>query len=176
VPASDWTREEDWDILYLGGKRVPGVASVEVSMASGIKTDQPKGAKKASQKDKGAPPAKVHVSIELLPAEIEEYEREIVPLLRPRNVFAPREPLEISHPNTRLWGINVVLPGEIESPHPTSGGTKKESFTLEEWAPQPTKIRKASNKPKNEDEAGWNVQPLIDNLRPANSGAAAANF
>ena len=176
----DWTNSEDWDYLYLAGRRVPGIVTVTATAHSGITTAQPKGSKKASQKDKGAPPVKLQVETELQPDEIDEFEQEIVPLLRPRNLFAPREPLEIAHPEARIWGVNVVIAGEINSQHPQSGGTKKIAFSLEEYA-DPSKLNKASKKPKSGDDthgsnAEWNVQPLIDTLRPGNSGAAAANF
>lgn len=176
MPIADWTAGDDWDTCYLAGKALPGTARVNVRMKSGIDTKKAKGAKKATQKDTGAPPAQVRIELELMPDELSEFEREVVPLIRPRNLFAPRDPLEIAHPMTRLWGINVVIGGEIESEHPKPGGTKVVTFTVEEYA-DPTKVNKSATKPKDDNEdQDWNVQPLIDALRPGKAGAAAANF
>lgn len=172
----DWMTSEDWDVLYLAGKRMPGVAHVSASMASGIDTKKPRGGKKARQRDIGAPPAKLKCELELTSDELDAFERDCVPLLRPRNVFAPRDPIDISHPQARLWGINVVICGEIDSPHPNSGGTMTVSFTVEEWAPDATDVKKGADKPKDDGASDWDVQKLIDALRPAKSGAAERNF
>jgi hypothetical protein len=176
MPVSDWTISEDWDYLYLAGKRVPGVANVSATIDSGIKTNQPKGAKYATKVDTGCPPVNLNVELELLPEEFQAFERDIIPLFRPQKIHEPRNPLEVAHPEARAWGVGAVLTGQIDSSHPTSGGTKKVRFTLEEYRkPEPLKDTK-DKKPKNDDEEGWNVQPLIDAARPARSGAAQENF
>jgi hypothetical protein len=174
----DWTNTEDWDVLYLGEKKCPGVATVSISMKSGIDTRKPRGGKKAAQKDVGAPPAQVDIELEMMPNELDEFSNEIVPLLRPKNVFAPRDPISIGHPQARIWNVNVVIGGEIKSPHPTTGGTIKVSFTVEEWAPQPTTVNKSADKPKddNDQDGHWNVRPLIDALRPGRAKGASRNL
>lgn len=173
MPVPNWVREADWETLYLAGKRVPGVAHVEVSYASGIDVQKPRKAKKATVRDTGTPPAEISVTVELLPEEMPELDA-VITLLRPRSMFAAREPLTISHPNCALWGVNQVVVGVVRSPQPGPGGSYVLEFSATEYAP-PKKV-KTKAAPPTEDPDGWNVTPLIDSLRPGNSGAPAANF
>lgn len=175
MPTPNWWRTEDWDALYLGGKRMPGIARVNVSLPSGLDVQKPKGGKKATIKDEGAPPAELDIELELTPEQVTEFEAHI-PLLRPRSKAGARDPLEIGHPNARLWGINVVTIGEIGAPHPKTGHTYSVSFRAHEWAPAPTKTKKPAEKPKGDEAGDWDVQRLIDENRPGRIGGAAANF
>jgi hypothetical protein len=175
MPVADWTRTEDWEVLLLANRRMPGVAHVEINFPSGLDIQKPKGAKKAKIKDMGTPPAELNIELELLPEDLADLDG-VISLLRPRSVFGPRDPLAISHPNARLWGINVVTIGEIRSPQPGPGGTLVLKFTAIQYA-APTKLKKAKEKPKTDDPSGWDVPPLVDALRPGGmSGGVQANF
>lgn len=170
-------RTEDWDVLFLGGQRVPGVAYVDVKLGSGLDVQKPKGGKKATIRDEGAPPAELDITIKLDPSkdEITKFQA-FIPKLRPRSKSGAREPLEIGHPQAALWGINVVTVGDIDAPHPESGGFYMPRFRATEWAPAPVVV-KPKPKPKPDDSEDWNVQPLIDELRPGGqSGAVQSNF
>ena len=171
----NWNRVEDWDVLFLGGKRVPGIAYVNVKLGSGLDIKKPKGGKKATITDEGAPPSELDVTIKLEPEEMTDFQS-FIPKLRPRAKSGAREPLEIGHPQAALWGINVVTVGDIDAPQPESGGFYSVSFKATEWAPAPVKV-KPKPKPKPDDAGDWNVQPLIDELRPGGqSGAVQSNF
>lgn len=175
MPLPDWTKTEDWDALYLGGRRVPGVATVQVKLGGGIDTKKSKGRKRSKPKDVGIEPARLEIEMELQPSEIEAFET-FVRVLRPIQRGTPREPIEITHPQARLWGINVVLIGDIEVPHPGPGGDLFVSFVAIEWA-KPDKVKKASDKPKSEGD--YNVPSVdqeLENLSLGVSGAAASNF
>jgi hypothetical protein len=176
VPNPNWIKTNDWNTLYLAGKAVPGVARVTCSMKSGIDTRKPRGGKKAAQKDLGAPPAQIDVELELQPAQFDQFAEDVVQLLRPSNVFAPRDPIDIEHPETRLWKIYVVIPGEIKSEHPQPGGTKIITFTLEEWAPAATAVKKSKDKPAQEDDDGWDVEKLRKKLGPSGNHASSRNL
>src|SRR5690606_39927556 len=54
------------------------------SLPSGLDIQKPKGGKKATIRDEGAPPAQLDIEVELLPEELQEFESHI-PLLRPRS-------------------------------------------------------------------------------------------
>lgn len=149
----DWTREPDWDQLYLGGMRVPGVARVQVKLPSGLDIQKPKGGKRATIRDDGDPPAQLDIEIELQPHEMAEFEG-LIPFFRARSKNG-RAPLEIAHPNAALWGIGVITIGEIDSPMPRSGGTKLISMKAHEWAPAPVAVKKAPDKPKVDEMASW---------------------
>lgn len=177
MPTPDWVTNESWEVLYLGGERLFGVARVDIKLPSGLDIQKPKGGRRATIKDEGTPPAVLDISIELLPIELALFELQIG-LLRPRSKNGARDPIEIGHPNARLWGINVVTIGEIDSPQPRAGGTYVCSFTAHEWAPAPTKVKKSKKKPKDKAKEieEWNVQKLIEEQRPARSTAASDNF
>lgn len=177
MPIPSWLTTEVWNRLVLGGKTVPGKVTVSLQGDSGIDTRKPRGGKLAPQRDVGAPPLKLRVEVSLKPEQCDEFEREIVPILRPRGVREARDPLEITHPEARFWGVDVVMPGEIESSHPAPGGRKTVVFSLEEWAPEAKQVRKSQDKPKDADhDENWNVQPRIDELRPARANAARQNL
>lgn len=153
MPVPDWSRVEDWDVLRLGGQVMPGVAQVTVDLGSGLDVKKPKGARRATIRDEGAPPATLRVEIELLHGEMAAFES-VKKLLRPRSVDGAREPLEISHPQAQLWGINVVTVGEVSAPMPSRGGTYLVSFTCVEWAPAPTRVKKAKKSPTTSGSGG----------------------
>lgn len=175
MPVPDWVLEEDWEVLFLGGKRMPGVARVEISLPSGLEVHKPRGGKKARIKDIGVPPAEVEIELELLSYEMPELER-VIDLLRPRAAGGARKPLEIGHPNARLWGINIVKIRNVGSPHPAPGGSFKLKFSAYEHTDTPKKVKAPAAKPENEDPSNWDVDPLIDALRPHQQGAPQANF
>lgn len=174
MPVPNWLRTADWETLYLSGKRVPGVARVEVSYDSGIDIQKPRKAKKAKVRDTGTPPANISVTISLLAEEMEELDS-IISLLRPKSAFASRSPLTITHPNCALWGINQVLVGNVRSPQPGAGGSYELEFSAVEYVDEPKKLKKKAKAPT-EDPSEWDVDPLIDALRPARGGAVGQNF
>lgn len=173
MPTPNWARTADWETLYLAGKRVPGVAHVEVSYQSGVDVQKPRNAKKAKVRDTGTPPAEVSVSVELLPEEMPGLDP-IIALLRPRAAFASRSALTITHPNCAIWGINQVLVGTVRSPQPGPGGSYTLEFTATEYT-EPKKLKQKAS-PPTEDPDEWNVKPLVDQLRPSQGGAPQANF
>lgn len=175
MPVSNWVETEDWEVLFLGGKRMPGVATVEISLASGLEVQKARGKKKARVKDGGIPPADVSIELELLPEELPALER-VIDLLRPRSTHGARRDLVIVHPNAKLWGVNRVKIKTIGSPQPGPGGSFTLKLTALEHTDTPTKVKKPSAKPANEDPDAWNVDPLIDALRPGQAGGAQANF
>ena len=178
MPLPDWTRQQDYNVLYLGGVFVPcAVARVEVKLPSGLDIKKGKGKKKATITDDGDPPAEVDIEVDLLPQHLSEFAQKIIPLLRPQAKGAGRPPLEIAHPNTRLWGINVITPGEISSPMPASGGVWTISIKSHEWAPAPQQVKnKKDEKPKTDEEEWAHLKGGVTNfVREAlnNPGVAA---
>lgn len=173
MPVADWNASTEWDILELAGIRMPGVAHVVVDMPSGLDCKKPKGGKKGRISDGGAQPARVDVELELQADEMAELES-VIPKLRPRSLGAPQEALSISHPNCRLWGVNLVKVGKIGSPMPKSGGTFTLKFQCVEHVARP----KAVKAPKKVAEGDWNTKRLIKALdeRPSANNAAEQNF
>lgn len=175
MPASDWTRSEDWDVLYLGGQRLPGVARVDVKLPSGLDVQKPRGGKKASIKDSGAQPARLSVQLEMLPEDLDEWDRVLSSKIRPAQANAGQKKLEIAHPQARMYGVNMVRVGDISAPMPRSGGTYVVRMELLEHVDAPKAVKRETKKTA---EGDWDVQPRIDALkeRPSQNGAAEQNF
>jgi hypothetical protein len=170
-----WLTSDDWNVLLLGDARMPGVASVEVEMPSGVDVKKPKGGRRARVRDTGSPPAKLRIELTLMPEDMAQFQR-YLPILRPRGANGVMDPISIGHPNARMWGINNVLVDEISSPMPTTGGYLRIKIKAVEWVPAP----KAVKKPKEQPDEDWDKQTRdgIDalNERPSQSGAAEQNF
>lgn len=154
MPLPNWIKSEDWDILRLGGVRLPGVAKVKAKLGSGLDVKKPKGGKKASIKDDGDPPGELDVELDMDHADVVAF-AEIVPILRATTKDGAREPLKCEHPEAYLWGIHNVTVGDIDSDHPESGGRKKISFKLIEWAPAPAAVKASKKQPDDDAAGGW---------------------
>jgi hypothetical protein len=130
-----------WDYVVLGGQVVPGVAIVDVSMGTGLDIQKPKGGKRATIVDDGDPPAEVEIKLLLQSDDMEAFRDFIMPILREPGKNGGRQPLEISHPNCELWGIDTIAVGNISSPSPQSGGLMTITINATEWvaAPEPVK-------------------------------------
>lgn len=153
MPLSNWLNTEDWDILRLGGMRVPGVAKVKVKAGSGLDHKKPKGGKKATTKDDGDPLVEFDVELDMSHEDVVEFSG-MIGVLRPVTKDGARSPLKFEHPQAYLFSVFNVTVGEIEADHPESGGRMKLSFKLTEWAPGPSKVAASSKRPT-DDAGGW---------------------
>lgn len=176
MPVSDWTKEPDWDLLFLNGEICPGVARVRAKLKSGLDVKKPRKQKKARITDEGVHPTELEIEVELLPEEMPDFQARIIPLLRPRAKNDERAKIAIAHPTAQLWGVDSVMVGDVRSGHPDPGGTVKVSFDCIEWRDQPTKQKKATPKPAADNADGHDVQNIIDEESPSKSGAAQDNF
>lgn len=145
-----------WDYVVLGGQVVPGVAVVDVTMGTGLDIQKPKGGKRATIFDDGDPPAEVSIKLLLQSDEMEGFRDFIMPMLREPGKNGGRQPLEITHPNCELWGIDTIAVGNISSPSPESGGLMTITISATEWvaAPEPVKAKTAVKTNTPEQQAG----------------------
>lgn len=168
MTVPNWRTEGDWDTLRLGNEVMPGVANVQVEFPSGLDIKKPKGARGATIKDQGAPPAELRITLELQHEDMERFES-VLRVLRPRAVAGARNPLEITHPQAALWGIAAVTVGPISSPMPQQGGTYIVAFTAYEWAPAPKKVKKSSAAAGTPEGPGKTVRKIIEEETGASS-------
>jgi hypothetical protein len=168
------TPETAWDRVLLGDELLPGVAKVKVHLGHQIDIKKPRGSKWARLVDAGAPPARVEITLTLLPTQIEAFQN-AMEVLRPLEEKRPQEPVDIIHPSTQLAGVTQVMVGAIDIPPPESGGTLTVTIECFEYR-EPVKTNKAKKTPTPKDGSeDWNVQPLIDALNPG-AGGAQQNF
>lgn len=174
--VADFTKDEDWEILHLGGIRMPGVARVEVDMPTGVDIQKARGKKKARLVDRGVEPAKLSIELELMPDELDEL-AECLNTLRPRARSAGQKYLTIYHPAAGFFGINQVMIGDMGAPHPVPGGTFLFRFEAIEHVAEPAKVKKAKPAAGKEDEQDWGgVQGLINKANERPSSAVEENF
>lgn len=170
-----WTTTDEWHTLYLGGELIPGVSKVNVKLGSGLDIQKPKGGKKATIRDEGAPPAEFAVETQLVDLAEAQAFQEIVPLLRPPSKGGARDPLEVTHPLAQLWDVDVVTVGPIDSPSPGPGGALIVKYTLHEWRDKPVEVKKSKKKPRNTDDAngesGTDINDLIASAKPSATAA-----
>lgn len=152
MAVPDWYTDESWDTLFLGGVQVPGVVKVNVKLGSGLDIQKPKGWKKATIKDDGAPPIELSIRVEMNAGELINFQEDIIPLIRTRSKKGARDPLEIEHPQAQLWGVDVVTIGDIDAPTPEEGGSYILTMQAIEWYPAPVEPKKPSENPKGKEK------------------------
>jgi hypothetical protein len=178
VTIEHWNRaaiEPVWDVCFLGGIELPGMARVTVKINSDLDTKKPKGAKQASIADKGDKPSRIVIELTLEEDNDLKLLEAQLPNLRPRSQGAGRAPLEIVHPNPNFWGITAVTVDDIDAGHPDPVDGWKIEISCLEWAPEPVKVKggKGKQKPKGDTDIGtWG--PFQDD-GVAGSGNPVAN-
>lgn len=171
--------DDSWNLVRLGPAFLY-VAKVTVKLPSQLDVQKPTGAKGATIKDQGDPPAEITIELQLTSRpELDAFEA-ARPLLRQKAKNGARAPLEIEHPNPNYWGITAIVIKEIDSPQPDAVQGWKITIQALEWKPAPNAVAPAPAKPKavGDDAAAW--APYVDKTAttdsPAKTGAAANNL
>lgn len=171
--------DDSWNLVRLGPKYL-FIAKVNVKLPSGLDVQKPKGAKGATIKDEGDPPAEITIELQLNSRPSLQAFEAAKPMLRQKAKNGAREPLEIEHPNPNYWGITAIVIKDIDSPQPDAVTGWKVTIQALEWKPAPNAVKPAAKKPKaiGDDAAAW--APYVDKTAvtdsPAKTGAAAKNF
>lgn len=140
-------QNNSWDYVLLADTPCPGVATVDIEIDTGIDVQKPRGQKKAYTVDNGEPPARVKITIELLPSEVERFTKSIMPIIRPGGAKKGRDPMNFGHPLGTMWGISKIIVDKISAPSPKSGMAMSITLDCLEWAPAPKKV-KTTGKPQ----------------------------
>jgi len=173
----DYTSVEDWDIVFLGGARMPGVASVEVKGKSGLDKRKAKGSKKGRAADQGEPPIEFDIDLELQPHELNAFQAALN-TLRAANKGETKQPISIAHPQAAMVGVALVMVGSFRLPHPKGGSSYRASIEVIEWK-APKKLATSAKKPAPEKDDFGNesdIDALIQALSPANFESAEGQF
>jgi hypothetical protein len=152
----------DWDKLYLGGERIPGL----VSWPGGKRkydVDEKKGrgkkGAKSTQTGKGNDEITFTVKI-WTPAHFERWQQ-LLPLIGPTDQKPHGNPLVIAHPGVNLMGVTKVLVTEIDYPKRNSGAMEFQ-IKMKQWGP-PNKTGTATPT-KAKDKEGKLVPTIIDGV------------
>ncbi len=144
APGQPKPQRGEWDGVTFAGSPCPGVCEVTVSLSADIDKRKPKGVKKSQAIDRGANPAKVKVTVTLLPGDFDAFS-EISPLIFPFSKTEAQEPIEVTHPALEFWGLNLFIVESAEQEHPS--GVMVITISLLEWIAQPSEV-KPKQKPK----------------------------
>jgi hypothetical protein len=174
------SQNDDWDVVLLGGRFLPGFCTVDISLPSGLDVQKPKGANGATIRDEGSPPAELTIKTSIEEREELDALQAMVPILRPRAKDGARDPLSIVHPNANFWGITAVVIEEISSPQPTAMGGWIVTIKALEWFPAPKKAKDQKKSPTDiAQEQYLRLSPVNGQLGPTGVdilGPAAAEF
>jgi hypothetical protein len=151
--------DSSWDTLVLGGEVIPGIATVDVDMGSGLDIQKPTGKNGAKVRDKGDPVARVNITIQIESQEELDELHSKVPVIRQKGLKGTHQPLKIDHPNTAFWGIDTLQVGRIHAPPPNA----KDGWTIEiyaqQWVAEAKPVAKQKEKPE-DDASAW--APFVD--------------
>ncbi len=165
-----------WDLLWLGGDLMPGLATVDAEVARKIDIQPVKGSDGATIADEGYIPSPINIALKLwLKAHWLEWQR-VLPAIHPRQIGGLRRPLEIWHPAAEVLGIETIYVTKIGSPR-GEGGKDPRIIPIEaiQWFPAP-KPAKTSSKAAKTPKVGAVNSSDFDVNSPADSGAPALNI
>jgi hypothetical protein len=118
-PAADGRTA--WDVLILGGGKVPGIARVEARLGRRLDMKKAKGAHGASLTDEGYDPAQITITITIWEREHLDALRNFVAKLRPKSTADPAA-VDVVHPQLQFLGITSIFIKEISAPRPVGQG------------------------------------------------------
>jgi hypothetical protein len=140
-PAADGRTA--WDVLILGGGKVPGIARVEARLGRRLDMKKAKGAHGASLTDEGYDPAQITITITIWEREHLDALRNFVAKLRPKSTADPAA-VDVVHPQLQFLGITSIFIKEISAPRPVGQGLYDVVFQAIEYMPLPKRGKSAS--------------------------------
>ncbi len=136
-----------WDVVGLGGKRLPGIATVSVSnRGRNIDAQASKGTDGVELKDNGLTPAKITIKLKLFEHHWSDW-LAVLPTIDPQRPGAMRQPLKIEHPEPNSVAIDTVYVTSIDGEPPDVVTGKIVTIECIQWFPRP-KATKTSKTPK----------------------------
>jgi hypothetical protein len=118
-----------WDIVFIGGKQLPGTCKVSGKRGRRIDIKQAKGTHYATLTFNGYDPARISIAISIwTQAQYDVLDGLMSMLEAPPHFYVDKsvaggkvfQALDISHPSMRLMGVSQVLVESIDPLHPTS--------------------------------------------------------
>lgn len=185
MPIAHWNdgseRTERYYTAILGGKRLPGIVTVDVQLPSGLDIRKRRGKRGGVVKDEGDPPRKLKFRIRSDGSQadlllLDDFRD----MLISATVSGARDPLSLEHEWANFWGIHTVILGDADLPMPED--LLDFTFDAVEWLPESESgadVDKQKPKPKDEASA-W--QEFRDDgvagsgAPPAAADAAHANL
>lgn len=139
VPSFIGPTAYQWDDLWLGGVKFPGIARVTGSgIQRKLDVQRKKGAAGAKLKDEGDDPGTGTIELRMwTTAQFEEYQR-LLPDINPRKRGGTKFVLDVFHPVLNLANINrIYMKGLPLVDHDKRMGTITARMEFLEWFPEP---------------------------------------
>jgi hypothetical protein len=174
VSIPDWSDSfegEEWEVLVLADKFIPGTVKVEADVPDPRDKTKGRGAKRAKTADDGDHLVEFKVTTTLTTKEeASDFFDNIAPLLRKANKDGSRDPLTIGHPLAYLWNVSAVTIGKISTPSPDSLNGWVISFEMTEWVPAAKVAKPAKPEPQSDSSGVSNPPPTLAERALGNSG------
>jgi hypothetical protein len=181
MPLTHWNdgseRTERYYTAILGGKRLPGIVTVDVQLPSGLDIRKRRGKRGGFVKDEGDPPRKLKFRIRSDGSQadlllLDDFRD----LLIAATVSGARDPLALEHEWANFWGIHTVILGDADLPMPED--LLDFTFDAVEYLPESADnaqadVNKQKAKAKAEEDA-WS-QFRDDGVAGSGAPPAAAN-
>lgn len=168
---SDSFEGEEWEVLVLADKFVPGVVLVDANVPDPRDKTKGRGAKRAKTADDGDHLVELVAKVTLTTVEeARDFFDNIAPLLRKANKDGSRDPLKISHPMAYFWNISAVTIGKISTPSPDSLNGWVITFEMTEWVPEAKVAKPAKPEPQGDSGDISNPPPTLAERALGNSG------
>lgn len=161
MPVRHWNHADadafaraPWDTLVLGGKRMPGVATVKLKLPTGIKKRKATGKRGAGLKDVGGEPRELDIELVLSTPEDLILADDARDFIVGKVDGDPSDPLEIKHEGANYFNVSAVVIGDVTIDHPSPVEGWVWRIQAFEWQPLAKNVKDQKTKPK-DDVAAW---------------------
>lgn len=188
MPVRNWGNHADdeergiWDTLNLGGKRMPGIAKVDLKLPTGIVKRKARGKRGAGLKDEGGTPRELKIRLVLNSKEDLRLADDLRDFICGKANGDPSDPLEILHEGANYFKIGYVVLGDVDIDHPDPVEGWVWDLQAFEYTGEEDKLTKVKDQRKRpvDDTAPW--LPYRDDgtaggvALPSQDGAAHGNL
>lgn len=127
-----------WDVIYMAGKRVPGLAEVKMKRASRVDKRGSNGSSGMAMTSLGYSPAEITIKIRLWTTQqLADLQSITIPSIQPHpgKSRVPKT-IEVQYPSLSMWGVKSLYVVGIAGPEKTSTPQLWEvTFTCDELSP-----------------------------------------
>ena len=112
-----------WDVIYLAGRRAPGLAVVKFGREHRVNAREANGADGAQTTSLGYRTADIDIKLRLwTPQQLADFESITIPSIQPRpgKPGAGPRSVQVQYPSLAMWGITKLFVTKVSGPVPSS--------------------------------------------------------
>lgn len=154
-----------YDRVVFGGIELPGIAEIEdLEVSSRWDIKEAPGTDGATETYKGYTPASFSIRVRLWEPEHYRIWQNVLSQIRPRPGKSAPGALDVTHPDTAIWGIKAAIVTSIRGPLKGGATNDERHFVIacrEYFAPKKKNVTgtasasKGGPGPKNQDRVNW---------------------